>query len=349
MATPDFPPPFLDPLFDIFIGPVKMAVMKAALELSIGDVLICEMDAKEVAKALRIKTDAAGLTCFLDSMAAIGFLDKAKGKYKNSDFSKAYFRRESPLYMGPFITRMTAMQHKNLDNIVRLVTTGPPELEEKETLETEIRWEKAAADLAVYQQAGAAQLAADLAQSLPGFKQARKLLDLGGGPGIIGATIVRQHPTMTGVLLDLPAIIGQAKKHILNFGMADRISFIAGDYNEVDLGRDYDLVWASHNLYYVKDKTAFFKRLKAAMNEGGVLLCAHEGLTRERTAPAPVVLSRLSLALEGQDVSFNEGELAAHLRDAGFESVKSRSIHLGVGHSELIIAKKGKAVIGNES
>ncbi|WP_321493704.1 methyltransferase [uncultured Desulfobacter sp.] len=340
--TDNFFPPALTPLFDIFTGPVKMAVMQAALELSIADILTEAMDAEAMARALNIDADPAGLAYFLDSMAAVGFVTKICGQYRNTDFADTYFRSESPLYMGPFIARMTAMQHKNLSRIVQLVTTGPPALAEKETLETETRWEKAAADLAVYQQTGAAQVAADLARSLPEFEKARKLLDLGGGPGLIGATIVKQHPTMAGVLLDLPAIIRQAEKHIRKFGMADRISFISGDYNEADLGRGYDLVWVSHNLYYAKEKPVFFNRLKAAMTDGGVLLCVHEGLTHERTQPAPIVLSRLSLALEGQDVSFNKGELADHFRRAGFATVESRPLNFGIGQSELVIARKGK-------
>ena len=343
MTTNHCSPPPLTPLFDIFTGPVKMAVIQAALELSIADILEGEMNADQMADRLNTRANPSGLACFLDSMAALGLLTKTKGVYQNTDFTNAYLRSNSPLFMGPFIARMTAMQHKNLDRIARMVTTGPPPLDVQETLQTEARWEKAAADLAVYQQAGTAQKAADLMCSLPEFEQAKKLLDLGGGPGLIGATIVRRHPFMTGVLLDLGTIIRQAEKHIRNFGMADRISFIAGDYNEVDLGCGYDLVWASHNLYYVKDKLTFFKRLKNAMAENGVLLCLHEGLTHERTRPAPIILSRLSLALEGQDVSFNRGELAGHLRRAGFASVKSRSVDFGIGKSELVIARKQKA------
>ncbi len=343
MTTKKSFPPALGPLFDIFTGPVKMAVIQAAIELSMADILESEMTADQVADRLNARANPTGLCCFLDSMAGLGLLTKTQGVYKNTEFTNAYLRSKSPLFMGPFIARMTAMQHKNLDRIARLVTTGPPSLDEEQTLQTEARWEKAAADLAVYQQAGAALKASDLMSSLPEFEQAKKLLDLGGGPGLIGATIVRRHPSMTGVLLDLGAIIRQAQKHIQNVGMADRISFIAGDYNEVDLGCGYDLVWASHNLYYVKDKLHFFKRLKNAMTPNGVLLCLHEGLTHERTRPAPIILSRLSLALEGQDVSFNRGELADYLRRAGFANVESRSVEFGFGESELVIARIQKA------
>ena len=55
-----------------------------------------------------------------------------------------------------------------------------------------------------------------------------------------------------------------------------------------------------------------------------------------------VVLSRLSLALEGQDVSFEKGQIAALLGEAGFGRVETRSFSLGMGEGELVVARKNK-------
>ncbi len=70
------------------------------------------------------------------------------------------------------------------------------------------------------------------------------------------------------------------------------------------------------------------------------MVCLHEGLTLERTRPAGIVLSRLSLALEGQDVSFEQGKIAAYLKEAGFTRVESRTVNLGVDEWELVTARK---------
>jgi predicted TPR repeat methyltransferase len=333
--------PSMDPLFDIMLGPVKMAVLETALELKIADVLADEMDKEALAKALNIETDPAGLGFFLDSMTAMGFLKKQSGKYRNTGFASCYLNSKSPLYMKRFVDQMKAMQHKNLGQIARIVKTGPPEVEKTELLDSEAKWEKAVAHLSAYQRAGMARIAADLVQALPEFSHARKLLDLGGGPGLIGAEMVKRHPGLEGVLLDQPAVVRLAKKELMEEGLRDRISFISGDYNEVCLGEGYDIVWASHNLYYVRDRAGFFARLKAAMSHGGVLLCLHEGLTHERTRPLSIVLSRLSLALEGQDVSFEKGEIFALLENTGFAPVESRPMDLGTGQCELVIARKG--------
>lgn len=331
----------MDPLFDIMLGPVKMAVLEAALELKIADVLEDEMDKEALARALNIETDPAGLGLFLDSMTAMGFLKKQMGRYRNTDFASCYLDSKSPLYMKRFVEQMKAMQHKNLGQIARIVKTGPPEVEKNDRLDSEARWENAVAHLAAYQRAGMARIAADLVQTLPEFVHARKLLDLGGGPGLIGAEMVKRHPALQGVLLDQPAVVRLAEKELKAEGVLERISFIAGDYNEVDFGEGYDIVWASHNLYYVRKRDHFFSRLKAAMTHGGVLISLHEGLTHERTGPHSIVLSRLSLALEGQDLSFERGEISALLENAGFESVESRPMDLGTGQCELVIARKG--------
>ena len=330
----------MDPLFDILVGPVKMAVLEAALDLKVADVLEEDMPVHAVARALNVRTGTQALGAFLDGMTAMGFLEKQNGLYRDTQFALRYLHSKSPLYMKTFVSRMKGMQHKNLDRIADIVKNGPPEVEKSEVLASEAKWEKAVSHLAAYQRAGMAQRVADLVQALPEFKDAEKLLDLGGGPGLMGAEMVRRHPNLKGVLLDQSAIIHLAEKEIQKEGLEQRISFIPGDYNETDLGMGYDIIWASHNLYYVRDPQCFYARLREALTDKGVVVCLHEGLTRERTRPAGIVLSRLSLALEGQDVSFERGRIAGYLKAAGFARVESRTVNLGVDEWELVTARK---------
>ncbi|MCG8551652.1 MAG: methyltransferase domain-containing protein [Desulfobacterales bacterium] len=330
----------MDPLFDILVGPVKMAVLEAALNLKIADILEQGMTVQAVARALDIRTDTQALGAFLDSMTALGFLEKQSGIYRDTRFALRYLHSKSPLYMNTFISRMKGMQHKNLDRITDIVKNGPPDIKKNEVLASEVKWENAVSHLAAYQRAGMARRAADLVQALPEFKDAQTLLDLGGGPGLMGAEMVRRHPTLKGVLLDQAAIVRLAEKEIEKEGLAQRISFIPGDYNETDFGSGYDIVWASHNLYYVREPQNFYTRLRHALSNNGVVICLHEGLTFERTRPAGIVLSRLSLALEGQDVSFEQGKIAGYLKEAGFARVESRTVNLGVDEWELVTARK---------
>ncbi len=327
------------PIFDMLAASVKLAVLEAAIELNITGILADHSDLDGIAGQLGLKTDTSALRHFLDAVVALGMAEKKNGLYFNTDFGNTFFLDKSPVYMGGLLKNLKGMQHKNLPKIVEIIQQGPPEIPPEQVLKSETKWEEAVAHLAAYQRGGMGAICADLVERLPEFTNVRKILDLGGGPGMICTEILKRKSDATGVLLDLPGIIALAKKEIEKEGMADRITLLPGDYNQIDLGKGYDLIWASHNLYYVKDRETFFTRLKDSLSEKGVFVCLHEGLSCEQTAPANIVLSRLSLALEGQNVSFSKGEIADVLQAVGFSKVDSTMLNLPAGETELVVAR----------
>ncbi|MCJ2163379.1 MULTISPECIES: class I SAM-dependent methyltransferase [unclassified Pseudodesulfovibrio] len=327
-------------VFELMIGPIRMAVLDTALKLGMADILAQKQDLQSIARALEVKTDTANLAHFLDAMASMGFADKRDERYFNTPFAESCLRKESPSYLGDLVSNLSHMQHRNLDRIPELIRQGPPEVSKQDQLHEEERWKQSVRHLASYHKAGMADLVAELVAALPEFPSMKRMLDLGCGPGIMCMTTVSRHPSLEGVLCDFPSVMEVAREEIAAAGMESRISTIEGDYNKVDFGKGYDLVWASHTLYYAKDLDAMFARIHEALNPGGVLITFHEGLTHERTQPTELILSRLSLALEGQDVSFEQGQIASHLPKAGFASVDTRTITLPMGPMELVVARK---------
>jgi 2-polyprenyl-3-methyl-5-hydroxy-6-metoxy-1,4-benzoquinol methylase len=328
-------------IFDLLLGPIRMALLDAAVEMEIADILAQTNDLDRIAELLKVKADHANLKYFLDALVAMQFVCKTKGVYVNAPFADAFLRKSSPVYMGNLVRNLSRMQHRNLPRIRELVRHGSKkDVEEEDDLHAHERWKQSVRHLANYQKAGIADQVADLVVELPEFPKMRRMLDVGCGPGIMCMAIVSRHPSMQGVLCDLPAVIEVAHEEIESAGMQSRITAIRGDFNEVALGTGYDLVWASHTLYYAKDLPAMLRRVHQALNSGGVFMSFHEGLTHERTQPANVVLSRFSLCLEGQDVSFEKGEMAAICTSAGFVRVESRIVQFPIGPVELVVARK---------
>jgi SAM-dependent methyltransferase len=328
------------PLMDWLLGPMRQALLQTALELDLPGLLTETGDPQELAQRLGAHQD--NLVRLLDGLTALGLAEKHSGRYSNTPLADRYLRRDRQTWLGDMLLSLIPMQQSNLGRLSELVLQGPSEGKGEQRLDSPEHWERAARYLANYQRAGLGRLAADLAEALPEFPGFRRMLDLGGGPGLVGAAILERHPSLHCVLCDQPPVAAVAQELAQAQGLAERMSFIAGDYNQADLGQGYDLIWTSHSLYYVKDRTAFMERLLQALNPGGVLLCLHEGLTAERSHPPYYVLSRLSLALEGQDVSFDQGELAAHMRQAGFARVESQSIELATGLTWLDVGRKAR-------
>ncbi len=326
-------------LTECLLGPVRMAVLHAALEFGLADILAETGDPEEIAR--RLESHTGNTRSLLDALVALGLAGKRQGCYANTPFAERYLRRGSSTYLGSMIVSLARMQHRHLAHLPQLVRQGPPPLQQEERLDDEMRWRQAALGLANYQRAGLAGLAVDVVAALPEAPRLRRMLDLGGGPGLVGMAIVERFADLCGTLCDLPSVITVAEEEIVRRGLSNRIRVVAGDYNTVDLGEDYDLVWASHTLYYARDLPVFLARVHESMSPGGVLLSLHEGLRRERTEPADCVLSRLSLALEGQDVSFEAGQITQALLAAGFRTVESRIVAAPMGEARLDIARKG--------
>lgn len=330
----------LKAIFDPMLGPVRMAVLDAALEMDIAAVLQQAGDPKDMAGPLGIRGELDNLRRFLDALTAMGFAQKRDGRYANTLMGETFLLPASPSYMGELFANLKRMQHRNLDRIPELVRQGPPPVSKEDRIDTEDRWRRSARHLSGYQKGGVAEYVASVIARLPEFPDFSRMLDLGGGPGIMCMATVARHPHLVGVVCDHPAVLEVAREEIEAAGLADRMRTIAGDYNTVDLGSGYDLIWASQTLYFAKDLDMMMERVLEALNPGGVFMSMHEGLSGERTWPEPVVLSRLSLALVGQDTCFEHGRIARSLERAGFASVRIGPMELGLGEQELITARK---------
>ncbi len=76
----------------------------------------------------------------------------------------------------------------------------------------------------------------------PRFFSSRRLLDLGGGHGLIGIACAQANPGMKVVIFDKPDVVHIAWEHVCMSGIADRIVCIGGDYLQDSIGSKYDII-----------------------------------------------------------------------------------------------------------
>jgi ubiquinone/menaquinone biosynthesis C-methylase UbiE len=62
------------------------------------------------------------------------------------------------------------------------------------------------------------------------FSGVTVLADIGGGNGSLLISVLKKHPTMRGILYDLPGVVGRAKANFQTAGVADRCQAIGGDF-----------------------------------------------------------------------------------------------------------------------
>ncbi len=62
------------------------------------------------------------------------------------------------------------------------------------------------------------------------FSPFRQIVDIGGGQGVLLATILSRYPQAHGVLFELASVIERARPFIESTGLADRCELVAGDF-----------------------------------------------------------------------------------------------------------------------
>jgi O-methyltransferase domain len=90
------------------------------------------------------------------------------------------------------------------------------------------------ADAAVFQQ-GMTAFSAIEAQAVADaydFSAIDTLVDVGGGHGLLLATILTNYPRLSGVVFELPFVLDGARELLAEHGVADRCATIGGDFFE---------------------------------------------------------------------------------------------------------------------
>ncbi|RZN41345.1 MAG: methyltransferase [Methanosarcinales archaeon] len=273
-------------------------------------------------------------------MAACNLVTKNDGTYQNTQVAQEFLVEGSQTFMGSMLT-ITAQTFFAIDNLPKLVRYGPPPpTPEADMADGEI-WAQYAAAMANAERAGIARQAPEIISGLPEFPTLTKMLDLGGGPGLIGIAIVAAHPNMSGTIFDKPAMVRVAETTIKEYGMEDRMSVMGGDFIHDPIGEGYDLIWASSSLSLARDgMDSLIAKIHDSLSPEGVFVVLHEGLTHERTKPDSMVLSMMPFALKGQDMRFDQGAIADSMLRVGFRSVRSRTLATDWGPMDLDVGRK---------
>ena len=252
-------------------------------------------------------------------------------------------RARKSTYIGGFLAISDSWNIPSAEMMTQLIKNGPPPPDPNVNLGSMELWSQILRSAGNSQRAGVGQTLAYIVSKLPEFPNMKRMLDLGGGAGLIGICIVDSHPTMEGVIFDQPAVVQVADEFIKEYNMESRVKAMDGNYMTDSIGENYDLILASQTLGFAGNELdSLLKKLYSSLNAGGVLITMHEGLTLEKTKPSSMVLATVGTVLRGsKELRFFEaGETAEAMMRAGFKSIYRFPVELDCGEEEIAIARK---------
>jgi C-methyltransferase len=151
--------------------------------------------------------------------------------------------------------------------------------------------------------------------SLEGFT---RIADIGGGNGQLIAAILRDHPTVTGILLDLPHTAQAATAYLTEAGVVARCQFVGGSFlDSVPSGADlYILKSVLHN-WSDEQAALILRNVRGAMGEHSRVLLIESLLPPGLDPSFPFSLDLCMLAFPGGRER-TQAEYETLLRVAGF-------------------------------
>jgi SAM-dependent methyltransferase len=108
-------------------------------------------------------------------------------------------------------------------------------------------------------------LAADLAARFD-MTNVSRLLDVGGGSGVVSHAFARRYPRLSAVVVDIENVCDAGREIAAENGLEDRVSHHAADFSSGDLPRGFDFaIMCDVGIYPV----GLFHRVHAALGDGG--------------------------------------------------------------------------------
>lgn len=150
------------------------------------------------------------------------------------------------------------------------------------------------------------------------FSNIGKLVDVAGGVGSLLSNVLQAHPTIRGVLFDLPHVIAEAGPFFEQAGCADRCELVSGDFfQSVPEGGDvYMMKWIIHDWDDEKSIT-ILRNIHQAMKADGRLLLL-ETVVPAGNEPHWSKFLDLNMMVMTGGCERTEAEFDALLQAAGF-------------------------------
>lgn len=326
-------------LFELTRGNVRSQLLLTAIELQLFDQLSFPVSGEDV--AAQMKTHPTNTKYLLDGITSLGLITKTNGLYQNTDESEKTLNTQSDVYLGGLTKEIDAWRKETVDDLTKLVRSGPESQSKCSHIKDPDTWRHFVRSIANYQRAGFAHDMADIVSQIKEFPRFKKMLDLGGGPGLVCLAMVDKHPSMEGVIFDQPVVSEVANEYVIQNQMQERVHVMAGDYTKDDIGQGYDLIWASATLGFAKDGIEeLLAKIYNALAPGGIFISLSEGMTDEGTAPEPLFMDCMAYMMSGQDFFFQQGEIRKNLYKVGFDSVESNTIFTPMVPMDMDIARK---------
>lgn len=271
-----------------------------------------------VASACGLHAHACRL--LLDACVAVGLLEKSEGRYRNADDVQAFLVPGKPGNLSGAI-RYNRDVYAAWGKLGQFLRSGVPVEEPREHLGRDEARTRAFV-LAMHGRALGIGTAVMRHIDLSG---AKRLLDLGGGPGTYAVLAAQRNPELRCTVIELPAVAAIAEELIAKAGVGDRVEMLPGSYHDTPYPGEQDIVHIFGVLHQESPEAirAVLRKAWDALSPGGRIHIMDMMTDGTRTSPPFSALFAVNMALTTHHGwVFSDGDLRGWLGEAGFTDIE---------------------------
>lgn len=154
-----------------------------------------------------------------------------------------------------------------------------------------------------------------------------RVLDLGGGSGMLSIDLLLGFSGAEAVVFDQPSIIHLPQKLAEKYGVEKRLNTIGGDFLRDPLGENYDVIVASGIMDFAAGQLDnFIKKIYRALNKKGYLYLVTCDFNSTFTAPKRAVINWLPGRLKNANLLVAQKELERIILANHFVFIAERRI-----------------------
>lgn len=279
---------------------------------------------------------------FLDTLVALGFLERRDGTYHNTPSTDLFLDRRKPSYMGGILEMANQRLYTFWGDLTTALRTGQPQSEAS----------RGGPDLFAALYADPERLRGFL-KAMTGLSngpnkiiacnfpwtQYRTVVDVGTAQGDLITQVLLANPHLSGIGFDLPQGGPIFEDYIQENGLSERARFQAGSFFDVPIP-SADVVMMGHILHDwdLPTKQMLIRKAYEALPPGGAFLVYESIIDDDRSKNAFGLLMSLNMLIETPGgFDYTGADCTGWMREAGFHS--TRVEHL-VGPESMVVGIK---------
>jgi len=333
--------PTPEKIMQIGMGFMAAKTLLSAVEMGLFTELARGPEELEAVQA-RLGLHPRSARDFLDTLVALGFLERREGKYSNTKDTDLFLDKKKPSYIGGILEMANQRLYGHWAHLTEGLRTGLPQNEVRgggqPTFET-LYADPARLKAFLKAMSGISHGSALAIAARFNWKDYKTYCDVGTAQGDTTAQIALANKHLSGTGFDLAEVGPIFEEYVGGLGLNGRLKFQAGDFFKGAIPKA-DVIVMGHILHDwdLPTKRMLIAKVYEALPKGGAFIVYEAIIDDDRSKNAFGLLMSLNMLIETYGgFDYTGADCQGWMREAGFK--ETRVEHL-VGPDSMVVGIK---------